>query len=525
MEGQDRPTTAGASLVLPERRPRGDEESAEFTPGGSVLASSNSTSDDSPAQVHKRTVDKYNEETANLLDELRNTMETSQKDFVFACGGSIPFATETTTASFEPGHSGTTHSPPVSLRWDPHDPSTPASQCKLTFPLDTASPEEQRSKQPHRGLVSLLGDMDKATFGLGGEDVFDESYRRAVKLDTSRFSTSFCPYDVGIMDTISSILVPGLSLDDGGRIARAELYKLNVYEGPSGFFKAHVDTPRSPAQFGSLVVCLPAPHTGGQLQVKHNGRTMTFDWSSSSSESQIIHWAAFYSDVTHAVLPVSSGHRVTLTYNLYALPNPSHLPSPTSPLPSDLSLPLVTYMSSLLSNPSFMPAGGHLGFYTTHAYPHTSLTFSVSALKGIDTVIFRGFQALGCGVCLRPVLDPDCFFWSGSGTEEDEDTIPRVIGKHLPMCTAEGRVECAADMMQWVFRDEDFCYAVEERVKFEEVEWLNESGGRHREMQLAYTVYGNEANTVAQYSWCAILIAVPGWDGEKGARKRLEKTF
>ena len=40
----------------------------------------------------------------------------------------------------------------------------------------------------------------------------------------------------------------------------AELYKLNFYSAPSGKFKSHVDTPRGPAQFGSLVVCLPCPH-------------------------------------------------------------------------------------------------------------------------------------------------------------------------------------------------------------------------------------------------------------------------
>ncbi|KAK4238801.1 hypothetical protein C8A03DRAFT_33125 [Achaetomium macrosporum] len=527
MEGQDQTTTRSASPALPERRSstdpesgqdliRSDEESAEFTPGGSVQASSDSSSDNSSAEPDKRTANKYNEETANLLDELRDTMETSQKDFVFACGGSIPFAADTTTAAFELDDSGVTHSPPVSLRWDPRDPSTSASQCKLTFPLDTASPDQQQ--QRHQGLVRLVGDMDKATFGLGGEDVYDESYRRAVKLDTSRFSTSFCPYDVGIMDTITSILVPGLNLGGADRIARAELYKLNVYEGPSGFFNVHVDTPRSPSQFGSLVVCLPAPHTGGELQLRHNGRTMTFDWSSSSSEDKI-QWAAFYSDVTHAVLPVTSGHRVTLTYNLYSHPNPSQLPSPTSPLPSNLSLPLITHMSSLLSNPSFMPSGGYLGFYTTHAYPHTSLNFSVSALKGIDMVIFRGFQSLGCGVCLRPILDPECYFWN-----DTEDTIKPVIGKFLPMCAAQGRVEAAEDM-QYIFRDEDWGWVVEEAVNFEDVEWLNEGMERHREMQLAYTVYGNEANTAAQYSWCAILIGVPGWDEEKGARGRLERTF
>lgn len=42
---------------------------------------------------------------------------------------------------------------------------------------------------------------------------------------------------------------------------------------------------------------------------------MTFDWGKST---QNIQFAAFYSDVEHEVLEVQSGHRVTLTYNLYA---------------------------------------------------------------------------------------------------------------------------------------------------------------------------------------------------------------
>lgn len=42
---------------------------------------------------------------------------------------------------------------------------------------------------------------------------------------------------------------------------------------------------------------------------------MTFDWG---NNTQSIQFAAFYSDVEHEVLEVHSGHRVTLTYNLYA---------------------------------------------------------------------------------------------------------------------------------------------------------------------------------------------------------------
>jgi hypothetical protein len=35
-----------------------------------------------------------------------------------------------------------------------------------------------------------------------------------------------------------------------------------IYSGPGGKFKAHVDTPRGPDQFGSLIVCLPSAHQG-----------------------------------------------------------------------------------------------------------------------------------------------------------------------------------------------------------------------------------------------------------------------
>lgn len=47
---------------------------------------------------------------------------------------------------------------------------------------------------------------------------------------------------------------------------RAELYKLNIMTA-GGFFKAHKDTPRGDAAtcFGTLVVVLPVPFTGGEL--------------------------------------------------------------------------------------------------------------------------------------------------------------------------------------------------------------------------------------------------------------------
>jgi hypothetical protein len=96
-----------------------------------------------------------------------------------------------------------------------------------------------------------------------------------------------------------------------------------VYSGPSGKFKAHVDTPRSTCHFGSLVVCLPLQFKGGALEVRHKGKTVTFDWSDavngSDGETPSICWAAFYSDCEHEIFEVTEGHRLTLTYNLYSV--------------------------------------------------------------------------------------------------------------------------------------------------------------------------------------------------------------
>jgi hypothetical protein len=71
--------------------------------------------------------------------------------------------------------------------------------------------------------------------------------------------------------------------------------------------------PRSEDRLVTLVVCLPCRHEGGQLVVRHQDRTTTFDWSRSR---QNIRWAAFFSDCGHEVLEVTSGYKLTLTYNL-----------------------------------------------------------------------------------------------------------------------------------------------------------------------------------------------------------------
>ena len=184
-----------------------------------------------------------------------------------------------------------------------------------------------------------------------------------------------------------------------------ELYKLNVYgesadaltlvlslmagvyacTGQDAFFKAHVDTPRSELMFGSLVIVFPTPHEGGALKLRStasghgNGDSdsseTTSEWTFDSSvllaqqDKPSIAYVAFFSDVEHEVTRVTSGHRVTITYNLYYAPDASDDP------PAELG-PISTNEQSFknalraaLEDQSFLPRGGNLMFSLKHQYP------------------------------------------------------------------------------------------------------------------------------------------------------------
>ena len=85
-------------------------------------------------------------------------------------------------------------------------------------------------------LKDIVTACSPASFGRGGEDIFDESYRNAGKLDLDKFLTSFCPYTTGIIDVVSQLLLPN-AIGSERRGVTSELYKLNTYSAPNGKFK------------------------------------------------------------------------------------------------------------------------------------------------------------------------------------------------------------------------------------------------------------------------------------------------
>jgi hypothetical protein len=81
----------------------------------------------------------------------------------------------------------------------------------------------------------LANACQPATFGRNSEDVLDESYRKAGKLDTTQFATSFDLHSTGIPRAVESNFLEE-TLSATGAI-KYELYKLNVY-GQSPMFSA-----------------------------------------------------------------------------------------------------------------------------------------------------------------------------------------------------------------------------------------------------------------------------------------------
>jgi len=65
-----------------------------------------------------------------------------------------------------------------------------------------------------------------ATFGVKQKNVFDESYRKAGKLEIINFSTGLNIWKLGLIEIVRSAV---LEEGESSKPVEAELYKLNVY--------------------------------------------------------------------------------------------------------------------------------------------------------------------------------------------------------------------------------------------------------------------------------------------------------
>ncbi|KAH9923778.1 uncharacterized protein BXZ73DRAFT_103826 [Epithele typhae] len=265
-------------------------------------------------------------------------------------------------------------------------------------------------------VAGLAAACKPAKFGRNNETVLDETYRKAGKMDKEDFLMRFDATESGLLRVVHATLLASVK---ELTIIRAELYKLNVY-GEGEFFKAHADTPLGTNMVGSLVLCFPTVHGGGALFLRHGGKEWTFDANALlDGRTDALAYVAFFSDVEHEVAPVLSGHRVTVTYNLFWT---SEVPSPLQPQGVTVDAPVLANpnaiadsFDALLADRAFMPKGGIIGFGLRHKYPFPRAWKAVKGapdpleslrgwLKGGDAALKLAIEGVGLEPQLRYVV-------------------------------------------------------------------------------------------------------------------------
>ncbi|KDQ10394.1 hypothetical protein BOTBODRAFT_115909, partial [Botryobasidium botryosum FD-172 SS1] len=379
-------------------------------------------------------------------------------------------------------------------------------------------------------LEHLANSCDKATFGVNQQDVLDEAYRKAGKLDADRFAWNFQAF--GLVDCIKKAL---FAMDSKPRDIRAELYKLNVY-GPGSFFKSHKDTPRGEDMFGSLVVVLPTPHEGGELYLRHGGKEWVYDSASelanlSEGDGLKVGYIALYSDVEHEVASVKSGYRITITYNLYFA---SEQNAPSAKLESPPSTePVAAILGDLLAQPEFLPKGGLLGFGLLHEYPfpqrkgHVASVAPLEAvLKGSDRVIMNAVRQLGLEAALyivyratggvysfgrnAEVISQKYIQWSTENHVEDLDE--ELVNHYGGIVTVSKHRGDAKEEWYWK----------EMRKEEHPITWVTPKT-THNSFKDVYLAYGNQASIGYVYG-TMVLVAKVGGPGDRRDLTILERT-
>ncbi|KAH6915407.1 hypothetical protein BKA70DRAFT_1258866 [Coprinopsis sp. MPI-PUGE-AT-0042] len=376
--------------------------------------------------------------------------------------------------------------------------------------LDFARPDGVSNSD----LEALVRACAPATFGLGDKDVLDEQYRKAWKLDASKFATQLDVVRSGVVSVVTDAL---LTYKAKATDLEAHLDKMNVY-GPGSFFKSHVDTPRDGSMVATLVIVLPTEHKGGDLLLLGE-KPWTFESSKLVSNSESggiprLAFVGFYSDVEHEVTPVESGYRVTVTYNLYAsqrgtsIPPQLHLATPEEKLLRDS-------LHALLSQPAVLPKGGFLGFGLTYKYPIAyegrNLDCFEGILKGRDALIERTCDGLGLPVSVQAKYHAKYY-----NHRQDKETNNHYL---LPT-TKTGSISNSGD-----YTDHDHMWEKEHfsrnGVKIHgfkagaearrQVIWVTQPNDLMKAAS-PYLAYGNESSLAWKYGYLVLVAAVPPFE-------------
>lgn len=238
-----------------------------------------------------------------------------------------------------------------------------------------------------------------------------------------------------------------IGLPAGSRLS-ADLHSVLLYE-PGQFFLPHQDSEKSDDMVATLVVMLPSASKGGELVIEHAGRSETY-----RASGTLLTFVAFYADCLHEVRPLTSGHRIALTYNLRL--NRASQAADADP-DSDVTLAVGRTLIEHFETQN------RLVYLLDHEYTQRGLTWE--RLKGADvarvTALRSGAQSIGCDLILAPAdihETRDCIVPYRSqrrpwyGDEEDDEPEDYELGDLL-----DGSVTLAGAVGPAQVADDEMC--------------------------------------------------------------------
>jgi hypothetical protein len=236
--------------------------------------------------------------------------------------------------------------------------------------------------------------------------------------------------------------------------------------------------------FGSLVIAYPTPHVGGVLRFTKDDKSWSLDSGADLTAQQepSIAYAVFFSDTDHEVLPVTSGHRVTVTYNLY-LASATGEESVDSTAVSQMAeneVALATILESLLAKDDFLPRGGLMGFGLQYQYAvvaHGEVQDILERLKGVDAAVLSACRQLQLGVQIKAVGKTGSHEWL-------VDEVPRMDSSYYD---GEGPSDTLAHGLLIKSYDSDATMS-------DMFTWVTSLTKNARSATQTFGTYGNEAS-------------------------------
>ncbi|KAK4215753.1 hypothetical protein QBC37DRAFT_386003 [Rhypophila decipiens] len=223
----------------------------------------------------------------------------------------------------------------------------------------------------------LINKARQAPFGKGSDTVVDTSIRNTWELDASQVQFS----DPGDMarkiQGLCKVVADQMGITSP---VSAEFYKTLIYE-KGAMFKAHTDTEKIPGMFGTMILCLPSPHEGGDLVVKHRGARKVF--KTSEGKSDLSPWPAG-----------------TRTCRMKFCPSRLAI---DGAITRDLRHTLRRWIQKAAS-PDFNPQTDHGRLWYELEHEYTEANLSLRALKGTDLLRVQCLKELATELGLEVFL-------------------------------------------------------------------------------------------------------------------------